>query len=181
MSMSRMNWGFIGVVCFAGACVASEPGGDESDGTSSVGQAVTGDGPFASQQALVAYWTANAPASVATQIFLNGKSVFQQSGFGPADTQEYFACSAGNIYSVCPTGWSDGFWSFQTLAARIPAAAGIRKGSTLVRSPTPPAGQIYDVATCTGQTSDFGTPRYFRVLAIENDFSPPYLASCYPL
>jgi hypothetical protein len=181
MSMSRMHWVFIGAVCLAGACVASERASDESDGTSSVSQAVTSDGPFASQQALVAYWTANAPANIATQIFLNGKLVFKQSGFGPADTQEYFACSAGNIYSVCPTGWSDGFWSFQTLASRIPAAAGVRKDGTLVRSPTPPVGQVYDVSTCTGQTSDFGTPRYFRVLSIENDFSPPYQAVCYPL
>ena len=44
-----------------------------------------------------------------------------------------------------------------------------------------PFGQVYDVSTCTGETSDFGTPRYFRVLSIENDFSPPYLATCYPL
>jgi len=179
--MPHINWVFIGAVCFTGACVSSEPAGDDSDETLSVSQAVTSDGPFASQQALVAYWTANAPLGSATQIFLNGKLVFKQGGFGPADTQEYFACSAGSIYSVCPTGWSDGFWSFQTLASRIPASAGVRKNGTLVRSPTSPFGQVYDVSTCTGETSDFGTPRYFRVLSIENDFSPPYLATCYPL
>lgn len=172
--MSRMTWVILGAVCVASACVAAEPGSDESD----VSQAVTSDGPFANEQALDAFWAANAPANVATQIFLNGKVSFIQNGFGPPDTQAYFACASGGIYSVCPTGWSDGFWSFQTLESRIPASAGVRKDGKLVRS----GSQIYDVTTCPGQTSPFGsTGRYFRVLSIENGFSPPYTASCYPL
>lgn len=178
MSVSRMTWMVAGAVCLAGACVASEPVSEESD----VSQAVTSDGPFASQKALVDWWTVNAPANIATQVWLNGKVVFTQSGFGPPDSGTYFSCAAGGIYAVCPTGWSDGFSSFTTLSGRIPAAAGIRKDGTLVRSPTTAGGQIYDVSTCHGQTSIFGyTEAYFRVLSIENDFSPPYTASCYPI
>jgi hypothetical protein len=171
-----MNWAMIGAVCFASACVAGEAPSDEAV----VIQAVSSDGPFASQSDLVAYWTVNAPANIATQIFLNGRLVFTQNGFGPPDTQEYFACAAGGIYTVCPTDWSDGFSNFLTLSGRIPAAVGIRKDGTITRFPTIAGGQIYDVTTCTGDTSPFGgAAQYFRVLSIENGFSPPYSATCY--
>ena len=181
MSMSRMNWMIMAAVCFAGACVASEPASEQSDDTTAVSQAVSSNGPFANQQDLVAYWTANAPVNVATEVFLNGKSVFSQGGFGPADVPEYFACNAGGIYEVCPTGWSDGFANFRTLEGRIPASAGVRKDGTLMRSPTPPSAQVYNVFTCLGAAGNFGTPRYYRVFSIDVDFSPPYHATCYPL
>lgn len=174
--MKSLCCGVIGAALAIGGCMSSEPANDAA-GDEAAQAADPSQGPFASQIALVNFWTNTQTGGAATQIFLNGHKVFDRAGFGPALLVEYFACNAGGIWETCPTDFVDGFAVFKTLVARVPAGHAIVKDGVLFRNGTD--GQTVDVTTCSGDQSLNGPVKYEKVTFI-NGFSPPYVSSCYP-
>lgn len=178
--LQRVRYGVFGMALAIGGCMTSEPTSEPAADEQASEQAQATDpsaGPFATQQALVAFWTGTSTGGAATQIFLNGHKVFDRTGFGPPLIAEYFACQAGGIYEVCPTDFIDGFSVFKTLVSRIPAGHAIVKDGVLFRAGTD--GQTVDVTTCFGDQSLAGTVKYVKVTEVAG-FSPPYESTCYP-
>ena len=141
-----------------------------------VGQAaVSIDGPFVNTQALIDYWNSTT-GSVETQIYVNGRKVYERAGFGPAFVNQYFTCSGGSIYTVCPAGFFAGYTNFNTLVSKCPTTAAIYKDGVLFRSGN---GDTVDISTCSGDQSFYGLVRYYRVTAEINGFVP-YFGACYP-
>jgi len=165
----------------AGACTASGPETEDQEDVSFTKQAMTSEGPFFDQQALINFWTATSTGGAATQIFLNGSKVYERPGFGPAFVKQYFSCMDTihhAIYAVCPTGQHDGFTNFNTLVSRYPVTATIFRDGVLFRSGTDP-GSV-SITTCTGDLSFLGCSVYYKVTT---EFTPflgvPYTSSCY--
>jgi hypothetical protein len=160
----------------AGGCISSEPSTANQENVSSTEQAISSDGPFTSTQDLINYWTSTSTSGALAQIYLNGRKVYERSGFGPAFVKQYFACSSGGILAVCTSGFFDGYTNFNTLVSRCPADAAIYKDGVLFRSGTNQA--VADVSTCSGDQSFYGVIRYYKV--IDFDQFVPYHSSCYP-
>jgi hypothetical protein len=156
----------------AAACLS-----EDGPATSTDELALSGDGPFATTKALIDYWTNTPTSGALAQIYLNGRKVYERSGFGPAFVKQYFTCGPSNILATCTTGFFDGYGSFNTLVSRSPAHTEIRKDFVVVRAGTD--GTSEDVTTCSGDPSFYGTVKYFKVTAYNNGFIP-YASSCYP-
>jgi len=171
MNIQSMCFGVVAVV-LVGACGVLEPS-VEDQGLSGAGAAEqtlsgSGEGPFTNVQALVNYW-GNTPMNGAmTQIYLNGKKVYERQGFGPAFVKQYFESSGSTIYAVCPSGIRPGYTNFDTLVSRAPAGAWIYRDSVLVRQGTNAAS--VDISTCLGDQSYYGPVSYFRVI---DYYNPP--------
>jgi hypothetical protein len=173
--VSHLLYVIVGTVVLAmpaGACMSDDPS------TASQDLALTGDGPFANKQALIDYWNTAAPGGGAlTQIYLNGRKVFERSGFGPAFVKQYFACKTGSILTVC-TGnfYDDGYTSFNTLVSRCPAEMTIDKDGVLFRAGT--NGTRGNIATCSGDESFYGTVHYYKITSLDGFVH--YGSTCYP-
>jgi hypothetical protein len=174
--MSRTCWAFIGLTFIAGSCAVSEP--PVGDQQSVAEQAISSEGPFTDTQALVNYWVGTSTGNALTQIYVNGRKVYERSGFGPAFVKQYFACSGGGTYAICPTGFFDGYSDFNTLISRSPTTATIYKDSVLFRSGTN-RFESENISTCSGDQSFYGTITYYKVISYSSGFVP-YFANCYP-
>lgn len=186
MTMSRIYWFLAGWVFFVGACTTSEPPAEDQKGVSIAEQAVSpvgqdsfsSDGPFTDTQSLIDYWVGTSTGNALTQIYVNGREVYERSGFGPAFVKQYFACSGGGIYAVCPNGFFDGYSNFNTLISRSPTTATIYKNNVLFRSGTNNL-ETENISTCMGDQSFYGTILYYRVVAYSNGFISVG-GHCYP-
>ena len=154
----------------AGACISPEPS------TSSQETAVTSDGPFANTQALIDYWNGTSTGGALTQIYLNGRKVYERSGFGPAFVKQYFDCISDDILTVCISGFFDGYTNFNTLVSRCPADAAITKDGIPFRSGT--NSTAVGIVTCSGDQSFYGVVHYYKVISFDGFVH--YGSSCYP-
>lgn len=181
-------WALVGAaaVALAGACVSPELSTEDQVGVSATeltlslgGQTnVSTDGPFATTQALVDYWTSTSTAGARTEIYVNGRNVYERSGAGPAFVKQYFNCSA-QIFAVCPGQFPhDGYTNFNTLVSRYPTTAAIYKSGALFRAGTD--NTEVDILTCSGDPSFYGAVQYYKVMNYINGFIPYLNGSCYP-
>ena len=176
--MSRIPWVVFGVAAMflAEACGVSGASDEDQGNVGTAEQALSSDGPFTDTQALISYWRTASTNGAMTQIYLNGRKVYERPGFGPAFVKQYFDCLNSDVYAVCLSGFGDGYTDFDTLVSRCPTGAAIYKDGTLIRSGT--NGTEVDISTCSGDSSFYGTIHYYMVIHYYNPFIP-YGNTCY--
>ncbi|MGO1072746.1 hypothetical protein [Lysobacter sp. CA199] len=154
-------------------------------------------GPFANSQAVAAWWNANNSSSVKTQVFYNGKKIYQRlEGFNPPIIVKYYQCNQTNdVRTLC--GHSlDAFTTSDAVVDRIDTINGARPAladsdiyldNVLVRpltvpGPVPPDKKYY-LMTCKGDASilEPAGNTYYRVRGWTPTFNPAYLGHCYPV
>lgn len=133
----------------------------------SVASAQSVEGPFASESALLAYWSGSSSPNQMTNVYLNGKLIFNKTGFTPQSLRQYFACrGTGEIRLRC-SSHGDGDRQLSYIAAYFPYPHHI----TLDGAPYQtggPGGAYADINRC--YTSDtLGT--YYR-LGTYTGFTP---------
>ncbi|MBZ4395662.1 hypothetical protein OWM54_17710 [Myxococcus sp. MISCRS1] len=130
------------------------------------------DGPFADTDALVSYWSAQDTQSSLTQIYVNGKRVYQRSGFGPAFVKEYFDCHDGSgIKSFCNNIF-DGYLTVEGTYGTYSPGLAVYLDGVLYRSGSP--FSRVDIKTCYGDASYYGPVSYYIVESVIDGFGPPY-------
>ncbi|MEH6414536.1 hypothetical protein [Pseudomonas sp. CGJS7] len=150
------------------------------------------NGPFANQQAVADWWNANNTSGAVTQIFYNGKKIYEKrNGFGPALIVKYFQCKQTNdVRSRCGHHL-DAFARADWLIDQIETRNGTRPATTdsdiyldgvlQVDDPSMNAPSGKYLITCKGDPSfrEPGGNTYFIVRGWVPDFSPPYIGRCY--
>ncbi|MCP3097798.1 hypothetical protein LZ198_02800 [Myxococcus sp. K15C18031901] len=130
------------------------------------------DGPFASTAALASYWSTQSTGSALTQIYVNGKLVYQRSGFGPAFVKQYFQCYDGSgIKAVCNNIF-DGYLDVGGAVGTFSGGFTVYLDGALYRSGSPYSSA--HLKTCYGDMSYYGAVKYYIVASINGGFSPPY-------
>ncbi len=130
------------------------------------------EGPFATTDALVEYWTARNTNGATTQIYVNGKQVYQRAGFGAAVVKQYFRCYNGSgINAVCNNIF-DGYTEVSGAESTFSSGLTVYLDGVLYRSGSP----YYSahIKTCYGDTSYYGPVVYYIVASMNNGFGPAY-------
>lgn len=152
-------------------------------------------GPFADSQAVADWWNANNTTTVKTQVFYNGKKIYERAtGFNPAIIVKYYQCKQTNDVRALCGHRLDGFTTQEALIDRIDTQDGTRAAiadadiyldNVLVRpltvpSPVPPNTKYY-LISCMGAPSirEPSGNTYYRVRGWTPSFNPVYLGQCY--
>lgn len=110
------------------------------------------------------------------QIYLNGRQVFERSGFGPEYIEEYFTCDgkSNDIRAVCDYA-SDGAVRIKTIIDLLPANTTVYLDGEKYGKGTSDVN-IAHITTCKGDTSIMtGKPiAYYKLRAFSNS------STCYP-
>lgn len=150
------------------------------------------NGPFADEQAVVNWWNANNTSGAVTQVFYNGRKVYQRpTGFGPALIVKYYRCKQTlDVRTRCGhhlDAFSREDWlidQIDTLNGTRPALSDsdIYLDNQLYRAYTTPTRRAtYGLIGCKGEPSyrEPGGISYFVVSGYSPDFSPPYVGKCF--
>ncbi|QWF19251.1 hypothetical protein [Lysobacter capsici] len=147
-------------------------------------------GPFANEQALVAWWNANNSSGLVTEVFLNGRKVYDKpTGWGPAMVAPYYLCAATQDVRARCNSTLDGSTRLDTLIDLFDTGVGTRPaladtdiylGADLVRPFTTPSrrAQVF-LIRCLGDSSRRGGFYYYKFHHIIPDFGPPISHGCY--
>lgn len=136
------------------------------------------DGPFTSTSDLQSYWSVTSTGGARTQIYVNGRKVFDRAGFGPAFVKQYFDCFTGDINAACSQIY-DGYINLADPIALFPATVRIDLDGSVYRAASGGDTRVAAISTCSNESSINGPVEYYKVVGWNNGFVP-YSSSCYP-
>ncbi|MGO4260658.1 hypothetical protein [Lysobacter sp. TAB13] len=141
-------------------------------------------GPFANEQALVAWWNANNTSGMVTEVFLNGRKVYDKpTGFGPAMVAPYYLCELTQDVRARCNSTLDGSTRLDWLIDQFDTGVGTRPAladtdiyldNQLVRPFATPTrrAQVF-LLKCTGDYSRRGGFNYYKFSYLFPGFGPP--------